>query len=173
MNINFTARQTEITPDLKKYCQRRLKSLEKFIGFLMEVDIILSVEKYRHKAEVIIKARRSSWSVIEETQDMYNSLNLAFDNMEKRVKKEKEKSREQKRRKGSREKEIFPVPPTVEESRIIRTQDFSLKPMTVEEAILQLEYDKKEVFMFRKADSEKWAVVYWMKNGNIGLVEPE
>lgn len=173
MNVNFTARQTNITPDLKQYCQRRLKSLEKFMGPLREVDIILTVEKYRQKAEINIKARRTSLNVVEETHDMYNSLNLAFDNLEKRVKKEKEKSRERKRRK-SREREIFSSPlKTEEERRIIKSQDYSLKPMTLEEAILQLEFDKKEVFVFRKSNSEKWAVIYRRKDGNIGLVEPE
>jgi len=173
MNINFTGRQTIITPDLKKYCQKRLKSLEKFIGSLIEADIILTVEKYRHKAEINVKAGRSRLNVVEETHDMYNSLNLAFDNLEKRVKKEKEKFRERKRRKG-REREDFSLSPGVEEEkRFIRTQDYSPKPMTLEEAIFQFELNKREVFVFRKAGSEKWAVIYRRKNGNIGLVEPE
>lgn len=174
MNINFTARQTNITPDIKQYCRRKLKSLEKFMGPLREVDIILTVEKYRHKAEINIKAGKSGFNVVEETHDMYNSLNLAFDNLEKRVKKEKEKSRERKRRK-SREREVFSFPTSTaeEEKRIIQSQDYSLKPMTLEEAILQLEFDKKEVFVFRESNSEKWVVVYRRKDGNIGLVEPE
>jgi len=174
MNVNFTARQTHITPDLKKYCQKRLKSLEKFIGPLTEAGIILTVEKYRHRAEINVKARRSSLNVVEETHDMYNSLNLAFDNLEKRLKKEKEKSRERKRRK-SREKETFSFPPGSEEKekRIIRSQNYSLKPMTLEEAVLQFELNKREIFVFRKIGSEKWAVVYRRKDGNIGLIEPE
>lgn len=173
MNINFTARQTNITPDLKQYCQRRLKSFRKFMGPLREVDVILTVEKYRHKAEIYIKGRRSSLNAVEETHDMYNSLNLAFDNLEKRVKKEKEKSRERKRRK-SREREVLSVPPGIasEEKRIIQSQDYSLKPMSLEEAILQFEFNKRDVFVFRKSN-EKWAVIYRRKDGNIGLVEPE
>lgn len=173
MIINYTARQTNITPDLKKYCQRRLKSLEKFVGNVREVDIILAKEKYRHKAEINIKVRRSRLNVVEETHDIYNSLNLAFDNLEKRVKKEKGKSRELKRRKG-REKEAFAfsVSPE-EEKRFIRSQDFSLKPMTLDEAIIQFELNKREVFVFRKTGSEKWAVIYRRVDGNVGLVEPE
>ncbi|MFB0565045.1 MAG: ribosome hibernation-promoting factor, HPF/YfiA family [Candidatus Aminicenantaceae bacterium] len=174
MNVYYTARQTNITPDLKQYCQRRLKSLEKFIGSLMEVHIILSAEKNRHKAEINIKARRSSLNVFEETHDMYNSLNVAFDNLEKRAKKEKEKSREKKRRK-IREKEAFSLTPEPEEQakRIIRSQDYSLKPMTLEEAIFQFKLNNKEVFVFRKSGSEKWAVIYRREDGSIGLVEPE
>jgi len=173
MNVNYTARQTNITPDLKKYCQRRLKSLEKFLGNLNEVDIILTKEKYRHKAEINVKAGRSRLNVVEETHDMYNSLNLAFDNLEKRVKKEKGKSRERKRRKG-RERGIFAFSTSQEEERrVIRSEDYSLKPMTFEEAVFQFELDKREVFVFRQAGSEKWAVIYRRKDGNIGLIEPE
>lgn len=174
MNINFTARQTNITPDQKKYCQKRLKSLEKFIGPLSEVDIILTVERYRHRAEINVKARRSSFNAEEETHDMFNSLNLAFDSLEKRMKKEKEKLREHKRRKG-REKETFSFSPgsKEEEKRIIQSQDYSLKPMTLEEAVLQFEFNKREVFVFRSSGSEKWAVIYRRKDGNIGLIEPE
>jgi len=173
MNVNYTARQTNITPDLKRYCQKRLKSLGKFIRNLSEVDIILTKEKYRHRAEINVKAGRARLNVVEETHDMYSSLNLAFDNLEKRVKKEKGKSRERKRRKV-REKEAlaFSVSP-VEEKRLIRSQDYSLKPMTLEEAVFQFELNKREVFVFRKAGSEKWAVIYRREDGNIGLVEPE
>jgi len=174
MNVHYTARQTNITPDLKKYCQKKLKSLEKFIGPLTEAHIILSMEKNRHKAEVNVKARKSNFNVVEETHDMYNSLNLAFDNLEKRTKKEKEKSRERKRRKV-RERESFSVAPGPEEQerRIIRGQDYSLKPMTFEEAVFQFELNSREVFVFRKSGSEKWAVIYRRQDGNIGLIEPE
>jgi putative sigma-54 modulation protein len=173
MNVNYTARQTIISPDLKKYCQRRLKSLKKFIGDSSEVDIILTKEKYRHKAEINIKAGRSRLNVEEETHDIYNSLNLAFDNLEKRVKKEKGKSRERKRRKV-REKGVFDFSGSPEEEkRLIRSQDYSLKPMTLEEAVIQFELSKREVFVFRKAGSEKWAVIYRREDGNIGFVEPE
>lgn len=173
MSINFTARQTNITPDLKKYCERRLKSLKKFVGPLTEGDIILTLEKNRHRAEIKVKAGRKSFNVTEETHDMYNSLNLAFDNLEKRVKKEREKLRERKRRK-SREKEAFPVSFLPEERRkVIPSRDFSLKPMTVEEAIIQLETANKSVFVFRKSGSEKWAVIFRRSDDNIGLIEPE
>jgi putative sigma-54 modulation protein len=58
-------------------------------------------------------------------------------------------------------------------ARVIPSRDFSLKPMSVEEALLQLETRRKEVFVFRKFDTEKWAVLYRREDGNFGLVEPE
>ncbi len=174
MNINFTARHTTITPEIKQYCEKRLKSLEKVLGHKISADIILSVEKYRKKAEINIKIKRSVLNVVEETHDMFNSLGLAFDNVEKRAKKEREKLRERKRRK-TRDKDVFSLPVEKEEreKRVIRSQYYSVKPMTLEEAFLQFDLNRKEVFVFRKLGSEKWAVIYRRKDGNYGLVEPE
>ncbi len=174
MNINYTARHTSVTPDVKKHCERRLRAIEKLLGYPVEADLILSVEKYRHKAEINVKIKGATLNTVEETHDMFSSMGLAFDNIEKRVKKEQEKLRGRKRRKN---REVMSVPPPLETEdqpvRVIPSRDFSLKPMSVEEALLQLESRKKEIFVFRKFDSEKWAVLYRRKDGNYGLVEPE
>jgi len=174
MNINYTARHTSITPEVKKHCERRLKAIEKLLGYPVEAGLILSVEKYRHKAEINVKIKGITLNTVEETHDMFSSMGLAFDKIEKRVKKEQEKLRGRKRRKN-REVVSGPLPLETEEQavRVIPSRDFSLKPMPVEEALLQLESRKKEVFVFRKFDSEKWAVLYRRKDGNYGLVEPE
>lgn len=174
MNINFTARHANISPEIKKYCEKRIKNLEKILAQVIDADIILSVEKYRNKVEINIKSKKMSLNAAEETQDMMNSLGIAFDNVEKRIKKERKKLRERKRRKN-REKVGFSLLAERQEQqrRIIRSNDYSLKPMSFEEALLQFDLNKKEVFVFRKAGSEKWSVIYQRKDGNYGLVEPE
>ncbi len=174
MTIHITARHANLTPEMRQYCEKRLRALEKILGQKVAADIILSVEKYRHKVEINLKIKRALLNVEEETNDMSSSLSLAFDNIEKRVKKEKEKLRERKRR-TNRERETFSRPPEAEEpqKRVIRSRDYSLKPMTLEEAFLQFELQDKEVFVFRIQGSGKWAVIYRRKDGNYGLVEPE
>ncbi len=174
MSINFTARHTSITPEIRQFCEKRIKSLEKFLGKKIDVDLILSVEKYRHKVDINVRARKSALNTVEETQDMLSSLSLAFDNIEKRVKKEKEKLRERKRRKN-KEREAFPLPTEAEEQprRIIQSQNYSLKPMSLEDAIIQFDLKKKEVFAFRTLGPEKWAVIYRRKDGNYGYIELE
>jgi len=173
MNINYTARHTSITPEIKKHCERRLSAIEKLLGYPVEADVILSMEKYRNKAEINIKIKRATLNTVEETNDMFSSIGLAFDNVEKRVKKERKKLQDRKRRKN-REVGPAPVPETEDQPvRVISSRDFSLKPMSVEEALLQMESRKKEVFVFRKFDSEKWAVLYRRKDGHYGLIEPE
>ena len=143
MSINFTARHTSITPEIRQFCEKRIKSLEKFLGKKIDVDLILSVEKYRHKVDINVRARKSALNTVEETQDMLSSLSLAFYNIEKRVKEEKEKLRERKRRKN-KEREAFPLPTEAEEQprRIIQSQNYSLKPMSLEDAIIQFDLKK-------------------------------
>ena len=175
MIVHFTARQMDLTPEIRARCEKRLQALEKLMGSVIEVDLILSEEKYRHKAEIHVKAKGASLKVAEETNDLMNALNLAFESLEKKVKKEREKWREKKRRRG-RERKQFPViavEPEAREPRIIRSEDYSLKPMLLDEALLQFELEKRDVFLFRKSGSEKWALIYRRKDGNLGLVEPE
>ena len=175
MIVHFTARQTELAPETRAYCEKRLQALEKLMGSVIEVDVILSAEKYRHKAEIHVKAKGASLKVAEETSDLMNSLNLAFESLEKKVKKEREKWREKKRRRG-RERKQFPAAaaePEAREPRVVRSDDYSLKPMLLDEALLQFDLEKRDVFLFRKSGSEKWALIYRRKDGNLGLVEPE
>lgn len=174
MNINYTARHTNITPEIKKYCDKRVRHLEKILGNPIDADIIVSIEKYRNKVEINVKSKGIALNVAEETHDMLSSLGLGFDRIEKRVKKEREKLRERKRRK-SREREIYSPAVGMDEARkrVIRSEDYSLKPLSLEEALLQFDLDrKKEVFVWRRRDSEKWAVLYRRKDGHYGLIEP-
>ncbi len=173
MNINYTARQYALTPDIKKYCERRLVAFEKLLGYPVEANLILSVEKYRNKVDINVKTKGSTLNAVEETQDMFSSLGVAFDNIERRLKKEKEKLRERKRRK---KEESLPSPSVDSDEqikRVIRSRKYSLKPMSVEEAVMLFETRKDEVFVFRKFESEKWAVLFRRKDGNFGLIEPE
>jgi len=174
MNVHFTARSTDLTPEVRKHCEKRLKALEKLLDTALEVDIILSAQKNRSRAEIHVLAKGAGLVVVEETPDMFESLNRAFDSLEKKVKKERAKFRERKRRKG-RERKDLGIETEAEEParRILQSQHFSLKPMSVEEAAVELGLKNREVFVFRKQGSEKWAVIYRRKDGHYGLVEPE
>lgn len=175
MIVHFTARQTEIAPETRAFCEKRLQALEKMMASVIEVDVILSAEKYRHKAEIHVKAKGASLKVAKETDDLMSSLNLAFENLEKKVKKEREKWREKKRRRGQERKQ-FPeaaAEPEARGPRVIPSADYSVKPMLLEDALLQFDLEKRDVFLFRKSGSEKWALIYRRKDGNLGLVEPD
>jgi len=174
MNLHFTARKTDLTREVRQYCEKRLSALEKLLGSVLEVDIILSAAKARNRAEIHVLAKGVGLVVEEETPEMLNSLNRAFDSLEKKIKKEREKFRQGRRRKGRKRKDLaLPVEAEEPMRRIVRSSNYSPKPMSVEEAVLQLDVKNREVFVFRKEGSEKWAVLFHRKDGNVGLVEPE
>jgi len=174
ININYTGRKVNITPEIRKFCEKRLGSIGKLINSPAEIDIILSVEKYRHEAEINISAKGFTLNATEETQDMISSLGLALDNIGRQIKKEKEKMRQRKRRK---KKKTPPFSNAFESqkqrSRIIRDDDYILKPMSVDEAALLFDSKKKNVFVFKDIDTQKWAVLYKRKDKNLGLIELE
>jgi putative sigma-54 modulation protein len=173
MNVHYTSRKTAITPQIKAYCEKRLARLKDLDDDVLDVNIILKTQKIRNKAEIHVRAIGVGYVVIEETPDMMDSLNRAFDTVEARIRKDRAKWRETKRRGGRERKALAPAVAVPEpENRVIRANYFSLKPMTLEEAIIQLDAKAKEVFLFRREGSQSWAAVYRRKDGQYGLVEP-
>lgn len=174
MNVHYTARQATLTPEIKAYCEKRLGRLKGLVGDVLDVNVILIVQKNRNKAEINVRAKGGGLVVVEETLDMMDSLNRAFDNLEKKVRKERVKGRDKKRRGGRERKILVPILEAQEpEKRMIRSNYFSLKPMSIEEALIQIDIKSKEVFLFRREGAEAWAVVYRRKDGHFGLIEPE
>ena len=180
MNVEFTGRQIEISDSLKAYTHERLEKTKKYLENIDRVNVVLSVEKYRQIAEIIIQNNWITLNGVEETNDMYSSINLVLDKIEKQAKRQKDKLIEKKRR--SKEsispKEIvdFSEPQPREKgknARIIKSTTFSLKPMEIEEAVMQIDSTNNEFIVFRNSRSEKINVVYKRKDGDYGLIEPE
>jgi putative sigma-54 modulation protein len=173
MNVHYTARKAALTPEIRAYCEKRLARLKDLVDAVLDVNVILNIQRTRNKAEIHVRAKGVGYVVIEETQDMMDSLNRAFDTLETRIRKDRAKWREKKRRGGRERKALAPVVAVPEpENRVIRASFFSLKPMSLEEAIIQLDAKAKEVFLFRREGSQEWAAVYRRKDGQYGLIEP-
>jgi putative sigma-54 modulation protein len=174
MRIQFTARQGHLTPEARSYCEARIADLDRMLGPAADADIILSREKNREKAEIHITGKGADLVVVGESADILVSLGLAFDALEKKLKKEREKFREKKRRGGRERKDLsLPGEPAEAGPRVARVDYFSSKPMSMGEALIQIETKKKEVFVFRLESTEKWTVLFRRKNGTFGLVQPE
>jgi putative sigma-54 modulation protein len=174
MKISYTARHTKVSDEMKQYCEKRIQLLEKLLGHPIDADILMSVEKYRHKVEITLKTKMAVLHTVEETHDMSNSLTGAFDHLETRVKKEREKIKGRKRRK-KREIEIYPSVKEEEErpKRMIRSRNYTMKPLSIDEARMQLDSSQEDVFLFRTEGKEGWAVLFKRKDGNYGLIEPK
>jgi putative sigma-54 modulation protein len=174
MNVHYTARHLLLPPELKTYADKRLGGLGRLLEASAEVDLVVSAEKNRLRAEIQIRSKRNLVLVTEEGHDLSAVLNEAFDALEKKLKKEREKFREKKRRSG-RERaalglvdEAASLPP-----KVIRAEYFSAKPMSVADALVEFNLRKKDVLMFRTLDDDQWAVLFRRKDGSYGLVRPE
>ena len=172
MNISVRGKNVQVTPALKEHVEKRIGKLGRFFDTDQEAQATLTVEKDRHKIEVTMPLNGYLLRGEEETGDMYASIDLVIDKLEKQV--EKYKTRvSRKIREASNMKEMSPLAGAVEEEpHLVRTKKFAFKPMPVEEAILQMNLIGHSFFVFSNADTEEVNVVYKRKDGNYGLIEP-
>jgi putative sigma-54 modulation protein len=176
MKIHFTGRQIEVSPALRKVAEDRLGKLDRFLDHLMEAHVILAVEKRRHRAEVVIHGRHVTLSANGETADMYSTLSLVAEKLERQAKKHREKIKIQKKRDGARASLRSPEREPragADSPRVVRVDASPLKPMSVDEALLQVRATAREFLVFRNASSRRVSVLYRRKDGNYGLIEPE
>lgn len=174
MQISVNGRHMEVTESLRKYAEERFGKLEKYLPPASQATITLAVvRKVHHIAEASIKANGLMIQASEETGEMYSSLDLLLEKIERRVRKYKEKLVNHKN--GALRTEA--APPAGEDAddripRIIRTKRFDLKPMAPEEAVMQMELLDKPFFVFANAGSGLVSVIYRRRDGNVGLIEP-
>jgi len=194
MRINVTFRHMEATDALREHAEKRVRRVAKFVHRPVDAHVILSVVKRRHIAEVVFKADRATMTAKEETGDLYSAIDLAGDKLEQRARKHTEKLKSHKLPPPSRRlKEVAPeLPePTLDSAttlrmdvlrsdsfgrrkgpEVIHTKRLSVKPMSVEEAVMQMDLMSSEFFVFRNGGAGI-AVVYRRKDGHYGLIEPE
>src|SRR5437867_5816967 len=179
MKLVLTGRHVDVTPALKTFTREKLKKLSNLIDDLGEVHVILTVEKHRHTAEVVAHGRHLSLSARGVTADMYSSIGECIERLERQAKKHRAKFATKRRRAAPRPGSATPKS-TPEggvdrdgRQRIVRTETFSKKPMSVEEAALQVKGSDFEFFVFRNERSREVNVLYRRKDGSLGLIEPE
>ena len=174
MKFTFTEKRYEATGDLRAYAEKKIGKLEKFFKNESDAYVTFYSERGRYTAEVTINNNGMFYRVTETTSDMHASIDSAVAAIERQIRKNKTRL-ERCLREGAFEKEAFVSPADVEENsefEIIRTKKFSIKPMTVEEAVLQMNLLEHEFYVFKNLeDEENFAVVYKRKKGGYGLIE--
>jgi len=178
MQVLVRGRNVDVTNALKEYVEKRVGKLEKFLDNLGEAQVTLSVENQSHKVEVTIPVNGMILRGEESTGDMYTSIDMVVDKLEKQIEKYKGKLI---RRRGQSEK--MAAEAVMEEDGagddleddevVVRTKRFPVKPMPVDEAILQMNLLGHTFFVFPNAETEQINVVYKRKDGKYGLIEPE
>ena len=171
MQINITFKNMDATQPLKDYVTKRLSKMDRFIERPAEANVVLSVEKIRHKAEVTINSDGHLINAVETTEDMYAAIDLVMDKLERQMKKHKDKVQDHK---GTGHEGTFAeAEEPAGEARIIAETGYFVKPMSVEEAALQLGLGRKSFILFENTSSKQMSILYKREDGDFGLVEPQ
>lgn len=195
MKLEVSGRHIEVTSAMKTFTREKIQKLQRWVDELMEAHVILTVEKHRHIAEIVAHGRHVTLSAREVSSDMYTSIGQCLEKLERQAQKHKEKHETKRRRTAGKQPEIPKPPPEPEPEEekpkkaarrrtaaarsgnglppIVRTETFSRKPMSVEEAGMQLRDSDMEFFVFRNARSREVNVLYRRRDGSLGLIEPE
>jgi putative sigma-54 modulation protein len=173
MGVHVRGRNIEVTEALKEYISKRLGKLDKYIDNLGEAQATLSVVRGFHRIEVTIPINGMILRGEESTDDMYASTDLVVEKLEKQIEKYKGKLQKRGARFVNDVKASASVIAEDDAPRLVRTKRFAIKPMPVDEAVLQMNLLGHNFFVFSNAETEQVNVVYKRKDGNYGLIEPE
>ena len=171
MQIMVTFRQVEPSEGLRQHAQEKIQRIRKFLRRPIEAHVTLSVLKRRHIAEVQLSANRLNLTATEETGDLYSAIDLAMTKLERQVKKHVAKRNDHK---GPATRAAAATAAGSEQgTRLMRPRRMAVKPLTLDEAALQLRTQKTEFLLFKNAATDALTLIYRRKDGNVGLIEPE
>ena len=195
MNVEYTGRQYEITPAIRKQIETGLTKIVKILGDNFEAKVILAVEKHRHKAEITITPRNHPIVGLAVAPDMLSAVNEALERIESQAVKYKARWRTKKRQPRKKwngeatEEQVavavgaappttvpvvvhkFPAVARTTEAHLVRsTESVALRPLTLEEAIKEAEFRDRDVFVFRDPQG-KVKVLHRKKDGKMELIE--
>ncbi|KAB3532052.1 ribosome hibernation-promoting factor, HPF/YfiA family [Alkaliphilus serpentinus] len=176
MKVIVSGRNVDVTDALRNSVETKITKLEKYFNKDAEAQATLSVEKQRQIIEVTIPINGSILRAEEATDDMYTSIDKVVDKLTRQLRKHKTKLEN---RINKYETIRFENIPTYKEDgdqfepKIVKTKRFAIKPMSSEEAVLQMELIGHSFFVYTNADTDEVNVVYKRKDGNYGLIEPE
>jgi putative sigma-54 modulation protein len=172
MKIEFTGRQTEITPAVRRMAEGKLQKLARLLPAVTRAHVILTADKHRQIAEVSVRSRHADLSATAVTNDARLSVSDAIARLERQAEKQRTRRRI---RKGAESPRLATPRPekAVGGPRVIRTRRAGVKPMTLDEAAMELSDRRDAVLVYRDATTERVSVLFRRPDGNIGLIEPE
>ncbi|AOY57808.1 MULTISPECIES: ribosome hibernation-promoting factor, HPF/YfiA family [Desulfococcus] len=176
MQTSVTFKNIDPSDHLKAYVGDKLNRFDRFLDNPAEASVVLSVEKFRHIAEINITGDRLKINGKEETNDMYSAIDMVMDKLEKQIKRSKQKIRDRRGRGGAKvdtAPEGFDyVRPLDDEAEII-VKTLEYKPMDAEEAVMQLDLADDNFIVFTNARTDRINVVYRRNDGHYGLIQPQ
>ncbi|MFO7555098.1 MAG: ribosome-associated translation inhibitor RaiA [Desulfobacterales bacterium] len=175
MQTSVTFKNLDPSENLKSYVGDKLNRFDKYLYNPAEANVVLSVEKFRHMAEINIIGDRLNIYGKEVTDDMYSAIDIALDKLEKQIKKSKQKIRNHRTGGKSNTKDtiVEDIPFTEDEAtRRVIVRNIEYKPMDVDEAIMQMGLVNDNFLVFTDARTNRVHVLYRRKDGNFGLIQP-
>ena len=189
MRLNITFRNLDATEALKQYASEKIDRVQRYLDRAGEAHIVLSLERHLHHADISIHAGTFLLRGREKSEDMYASIDLALEKIERQLRRYKEKlKRHHGRERVHHRQEMLnhrrvrydvleaPAPEeqmsATSQPRVIRTNEIVIKPMTLDEAVMQLDLMNSDILVFTNSASHQMNVVYRRKDGHFGLIEP-
>jgi len=178
MQLSVTFRHMEPSEALKNYVHERTAKLSKYIDKPVESQVILTVHKFRQIVDVVINVDGLRIAGQEAHEDMYAAIDLVMDKIERQVKKYREKIRKHKPLQGREirwRRDIYNQDSFDDDREpvVVRTENYFVKPMSVDEAAMQMDLSQQEFLVFNNASTQTVNVLYRKKDGNYGLIVPQ
>lgn len=174
MQTSVTFKNLDPSDHLKSYVSDKLDRFDKFLYNPAEANVVLTVEKFRHIAEINIIGDRLNIIGKEETEDMYSAIDMVLDKLEKQIKKYKQKNRDRRSGKGKSKVVMSGEMTALEDDadpRVI-VQNIEYKPMDIDEAIMQMDLINNSFLVFTNSRSDRVNVLYRRNDGHYGLIQP-
>lgn len=176
MHIQITAKNIELTDAIRSYVEKKVKRVKKYFDQVIDVHVVLEVQKNVHIAEILVNAKGVFLKGLEKSEDLYASIDLALDKIDRQLVKYKEKLKNKRLMDKDFDEplrlNVIDAESIDNEKPItIITKQIPVKPMDVEEAVMQMNLLNKNFFVFRNADNQSINVVYKRDDGNVGLIE--
>ncbi len=185
MDIQITGKNIDVTDAIREYVQKRMDKLDKYLSKVLDAHVTLFVEKIDHVVVVTIRKRRLTLHAEERSEDLYASIDKAVEKLETQLRRHKDRIKKHNSRTRTPDFETAAdlnlhidildgtdLLDVQEEPRVIRTERFALKPMSVDEAALQMDLMNQDFLVFSNQKTGNVNVIYQRKDGNYGLIVP-
>ena len=175
MKCTFACKKVSLNDSIKEYTEKKVSKLDKYFPEDTEAHVTLSVEKNRHIVEITIPYSGGIIRGEEVSGDMYASIDTVIAKVEKQIMRHRTKLEKNLRAEAfaAQEASYAADDEEEEEHKVVRVKRFAIKPMDVEEAVLQMELLGHSFYVFENAEDGEVNVLYQRKDGNYGLIEPE
>jgi putative sigma-54 modulation protein len=190
MSINFSTKNIKIPGALKAYVEKHLHDIERIAGAIIDAEVIINEEKLSFTVEITLKTKLNSFYAEDRNKLLKQAVRNTLATLRSQAKKNKEKIKEGKKRAGDKDKGFFKrtlgfmtgekneapegdeAPEKARPGKILISENFSIKPLSVEEAVFFLKESGENGYMFVNSETNRLATVFLGKNGSISLIEP-